>query len=239
MVRSKVLERIGGLDERCGTTKSAFTNFSLRASLTGWETRLCRGGVSRSEAVGKDSSEALGSVIDNWCLHWGLSTGEGAGAEGLISRHHIPLAYPGALLCAETGGNRWKGSRREDLAVLKKRAEISRQGVRLFKEGKLKDAEQCFRRLTSDGTDYPGAHGNLACVLMKLGRLDEALDEMRISRKLEPDDANILWNYGQLLFQAGDGPAALEAYEEYLRVHPQDERIRTGCERLKARVGKG
>ena len=65
-------------------------------------------------------------------------------------------------------------------------------------------------------------HGNLGELLAKAGRLEEAINELRIATSLKPDDPTALANLGQALTESGRPAEAIEKLRAAIELAPDD-----------------
>ncbi|HBA87253.1 MAG TPA: tetratricopeptide repeat-containing protein [Geobacter sp.] len=66
-------------------------------------------------------------------------------------------------------------------------------------------------------------HNNLANALIAEGRVDEAIEELKLARKLEPDNADTLRNLGAAYEKKGGVDQAIEQYGVALRTNPNNK----------------
>lgn len=109
------------------------------------------------------------------------------------------------------------------------------RGNRLYRAGKYAEAVEAYRAALRGGTDTPVLHYNLGTALLKLGRYDEAEQQLRAALgAVEPDTReSVYYNLGsRFLEDARQNPqpqaagtlydAAVEAYRQALRLAPDD-----------------
>jgi Flp pilus assembly protein TadD len=90
---------------------------------------------------------------------------------------------------------------RPGLALPPDARELNRQGIQLQKEGKLKEAVECYRRAIQLNPTVTGAgyHNNLALALKDLGDLSAAEAEARLALRFRPKRADYHFNLGIIL----------------------------------------
>ncbi len=93
-----------------------------------------------------------------------------------------------------------------------------RYGSARLREHFLNQAEAHFRRALAIRPDHPKALHHLGVALVKLGRLDDAVEAMRRSVALAPDDILALHDLAIALHQAGHGEEAAEAHARTARL---------------------
>ncbi len=79
------------------------------------------------------------------------------------------------------------------------------------------DAETLWRDTIQKDPDSWMAHGNLAAVLARQGRVEEAIDHYRTGLRLNDDAPQVHFNLAVLLQGQGDRDAAIAHYEQALR----------------------
>ena len=88
----------------------------------------------------------------------------------------------------------------------------------------FRDAESAFRDVLSKNPGSATAHNNLADVLRRQGKLDEAISEYRRSLELDPNYQLGRYNLGATLVQKGDANSALPLLEQALRADPNNHK---------------
>jgi tetratricopeptide (TPR) repeat protein len=84
----------------------------------------------------------------------------------------------------------------------------------------LRGGEREFKRAVELNPNYAEAHQWYATALMSVGRLDEASDEMKRARELQPASRSILADQGLLLFYQGKREQALEQLHQIEAAEP-------------------
>jgi tetratricopeptide (TPR) repeat protein/nucleoside phosphorylase len=91
------------------------------------------------------------------------------------------------------------------IAALQRAIEIEESGARYYFLGgvfgageRWSEAESAFRRALSLTPEHPGLRRNLAVVVLKQGRIDEAVELLETELQLEPDNVEVLQLVGQL-----------------------------------------
>jgi tetratricopeptide (TPR) repeat protein len=93
-------------------------------------------------------------------------------------------------------------------------------GVLRRLQGRLDEAEQCYRRALAANPNLPQAHHNLGNLLRATARNEEAAAEQREAIRLKPNYVEAHLNLGQALQATGALEAAEKAYREALRLQP-------------------
>lgn len=109
------------------------------------------------------------------------------------------------------------------------------RGNRLYRAGKYVEAVQAYRAALESGDDSPTLRYNLGTALLQLGRYGEAEEQLRAALNVvEPElRERVQYNLGQRFLEdarsAGDPEAAValydaavEAYQQALRLRPED-----------------
>lgn len=104
-------------------------------------------------------------------------------------------------------------------------------GAALFREGRLRAAEDAFRRAMTLAHTAPAPRLGLACVADEQGRTDEARRWLREAQNTDPNDPAIAFTLGLCAERDGEGHAANSGYQQTLRLCP---RLRNAHERLAA-----
>jgi Flp pilus assembly protein TadD len=86
--------------------------------------------------------------------------------------------------------------------------------------GYWKDSETLFRHALDVTRDNWLAHNNLGIVLMRSGRMPEAIEHLEQALQINPDLAEVHYNLGNALVQAGKIKDAIWHYEQALRLEP-------------------
>lgn len=106
------------------------------------------------------------------------------------------------------------------LRVMTERLDAARAAV---DEGRLADAETVYADMIAASPYSAFLHLELAAILRRQGKLDEALDRVRRARGLEPDQTEAVVVEAALLEQLGDLEAAEAAYALAEALNPTDE----------------
>lgn len=93
------------------------------------------------------------------------------------------------------------------------------EGLTHHRQGRLAEAEQCYRRVLAGQPAQPTALHMLGMVAHQSGRSDTALPLVVQAAKLQPD-AGTYYNLGMILRTLGQLPAALESFQEAARRQP-------------------
>lgn len=80
-----------------------------------------------------------------------------------------------------------------------KTKELLSLGVKLFKEGDFKSAEESFKQALDLEPENALIHNNYAMLLKRMDRLKDAELHFRTALELDPQNTRIHKNYGNLL----------------------------------------
>ena len=106
-------------------------------------------------------------------------------------------------------------------------------GNAAYVRGNYSEAQSAFQRATLEKPDNPVAHYNLGTALYRQGKFREAARTFQasLSRHAEKtakhientlNRSSILYNLGNAQFKVGDLTSAIDAYQQALRLDPQD-----------------
>ncbi len=105
---------------------------------------------------------------------------------------------------------------------------------KLANSGKIDKAEEILKQLISTFPYHPKIRNDFAYLLWQRGRGEEALEHFRFAINRAPDDADIVWNCGQVLLEYGYLEDAMALYEAFLNKHPENNDIQEILSRLKS-----
>ena len=92
-----------------------------------------------------------------------------------------------------------------------------------YKENGVGYLKSNFEEVTSNynpGDPKDGILNNLGYQLIEAGKMDEAVDLLKLNTELFPDIANCWDSYGEVLLKKGDKKGALKAYQRALSIQP-------------------
>jgi len=193
LIRRRVLEEIGGLDEGYGQGNYEDTDYGLRAFLAGWRTLMAEDSFvhhfgSRSFAAGKvdyaAQLEAKFAIFKRkWNLPANLRHGSQVPLENLVGDGFSPGVHVEPLAA---------GPRLEPLNI--PAWELDRRLITaedLFARGRLEDAARVLRSILAVRPDDPRATSDLAVVTWQQGdaELARRLLEGVLARHPEHEDA--------------------------------------------------
>jgi Flp pilus assembly protein TadD len=99
-------------------------------------------------------------------------------------------------------------------------------------------AEELYRRSLAAAAAQPTVHRDLGKLLASLGRMDEAIAELRTAKRLKPDDDDANLCLAAALARRGDHAAAVTDYGEILRRQPGHIVARLGLAEALCNLGR-
>ncbi len=104
--------------------------------------------------------------------------------------------------------------------------------------GDIKDALDLYRQLLDDHSDHTEARHRYGIVLLKLERLDEAIEQLVIASEEQPTSAAILGDLGYAHYLAGEDRDAESLLKDALSIEPSDERLANNLALVVGRQGR-
>ena len=98
---------------------------------------------------------------------------------------------------------------------------LTNQGAAFSKEGDTLGAMACYRRAVAMDPGYAYAHYDLGLIFLDLHRYDEAIQECRVAKRLQPDLAGAYDAIGSALRYQGKLDEAIVAYRQAIQVDPK------------------
>jgi tetratricopeptide (TPR) repeat protein len=109
----------------------------------------------------------------------------------------------------------------------------------LERSGQYGEAELYYRKTLALPSRFaPFAHHNLGNVLLKLGKVDEAVEQFQTALSLEPGEKLMRLNLAYALVLQGKTAEAAAEYQELIRRYPRDPRPYNNLGRLLLEEGK-
>jgi tetratricopeptide (TPR) repeat protein len=94
----------------------------------------------------------------------------------------------------------------------------------LGEAGKADSAIATYREVLVADPEHADARNNLALLLARRGRTDEAMTLVDEALRRSPDDPYYIASRGEILFWGGDRPGALDAFRRSLDLLPADDK---------------
>jgi len=161
------------------------------------------------------AGETLGLIADNYYGDPDRAA-DIARDNGLTDPDRI---VPGSVLSLRFDADEWDSARRRAAALVP-----YNRGVDLLAQEKLGEAERQFRLALGTAPDLYSARYNLALVLIKRGRVEEALPMLEELTDKRPDDKDFLFARGHALFLATRFVDAQEQFRRILALDPDHRR---------------
>lgn len=109
----------------------------------------------------------------------------------------------------------------------------------LERSGHYGEAELYYRKTLAHSPRFVAfVHHNLGNVLLKLERVNEAVEQFRTALSMEPDEKQMRMNLAYALALQGNTTAAAAEFQELIRRYPQDPRPYNNLGRLLMGEGK-
>ena len=124
----------------------------------------------------------------------------------------------------------WTESGRSDVD------ELMQQGIRKMRVGQLDDALDAFDDIVEIAPGFAEGWNKRATVLYLLDDLPESVRDIHRTLELESRHFGALSGLGLIFIERGDDEAALSAFEEVVKIHPNHMGARIRIERLRAKI---
>jgi tetratricopeptide (TPR) repeat protein len=166
--------------------------------------------------------ETLAQVADNYYGNPSLSA-RIAADNGIGDPERI---IPGSVLRLRFTPDEWESARKRSAALVP-----YNKGVDLLAKERLAEAEKQFRLALDTAPGLVAAQYNLALVLLKRGKTEEALTLLEDLANRRPTDTDFLFAWGNALFQAARFDEAAVQFQAALAVDPELKRAAFGLAR--------
>jgi GT2 family glycosyltransferase/Tfp pilus assembly protein PilF/SAM-dependent methyltransferase len=230
LIKRRVIETIGGLDDRYGLGNFEDDDFSLRAAIAGFESWIAKDcfihhfGSRTFIGANIDFSESLHNNWEIFKKKWGLPEKLPYGSPYSISQmpingfdpetHYIPLP------------------KREDYALnmLEKNYQIPEIMYHdLLSQVNTHSPEEVFKNLQKFVSLYPEfalAHNDLGVLCYNNGQKEEALYHYKKAIQLDPENMIFQKNLADFYYvELGNVEDALRIYVKILEANPEDVEI--------------
>ena len=124
----------------------------------------------------------------------------------------------------------WTESGRSDVD------ELMQQGIAKMRAGHLEDAFDAFNDIVELAPGFAEGWNKRATVLYLLDDLPESVRDIHRTLELESRHFGALSGLGLIFIQRGDDEAALSAFEEVVKIHPNHLGARLRIDRLRAKI---
>ena len=241
LIKRAVIEAIGGMDDRYGLGNFEDDDFSLRAALAGFESRMAEDSFVHhfgSRTFIGEKIDYRQSLLRNWELFkekWGLPKElpyeQGYRLDQMSVNsfephiHRVPLHIeadkPAVSQPSASGAT----------------AQAYGQIQALLKQGDTQSALERLKTLVKTDPDCSPAHNDLGVLYYQAGEMEKSLEHYRQAVRIEPNSTVYLKNLADLLcVEFGQIEQALQIYVEVLKFDPHDKEtlVNTGhiCQAL-------
>ncbi|MGB5749031.1 MAG: glycosyltransferase, partial [Desulfobacterales bacterium] len=228
LIKRTVIEKIGGLDARYGLGNFEDDDFSLRAILAGYESRIAEDcfvhhfGNRTFLAAQIDYKKSLHMNWEIFKEKWGISKDLPYGSsydlsflvkDGFIhSKHHFSIGgMPDAQI-----------SKKKSIfscSIQEQYLEIQN----MIAKGKKEDAKESLERLLLAEPEYVLAHNDLGALYFQDGDKAKALKHYERAVQLQPGNVTFLKNLADFYYvEMGRVEDALQIYVKILEANPKD-----------------
>jgi len=114
---------------------------------------------------------------------------------------------------------------------------LNNLGMVRYLTGRSKEAIENFREALNLDSSSDKTLDNLGVALVETGEIEEGLGNIKKAADVNPANANAWYNYGAVLHNTNHIVRALDAFEHYLRLRPDDHETWTLCVGLVRRMG--
>ena len=132
--------------------------------------------------------------------------------------------------------NLWAKQQYETLKKRKLEEVLAEANAALEVEDIKKGKAALLKALYYD-PQHTDSHLTLAEIYKEENKLQNALVHLKAANSAEPDNAEILQNYAETLFQAGQFTKSLAIYEQIYKLEPENEEIEDQIENLRNKLG--
>jgi len=114
----------------------------------------------------------------------------------------------------------------------KKEVDYYHQAEALYDNGQETEAIKLFKKTLELNPNFALAHNDLAYIYWRKKEIQKALHHLTKAMELDPDNRDIIWNFGQIMLGLGYAKDAYKVYKSYLKRHPGEKEIRQVVEEL-------
>ncbi len=183
-----------------------------------------------------------------------LQTAERFFRKALLGQPELALAYSGlAQIYQKTGQedkafaalrevlktepeNLWANQQYESLRS-RKLEEVLAEAQAALEADDLKKGKAALLKALYYAPQHTATHLRLAEIYKTENKLQNALVHLKAASSAEPENKDILRNYAETLFQAGQSTKSLAVYEQLIKLEPENEEIKIQIETLRSQLG--
>ena len=262
LIKRAVVEKIGGLDGRFGFGNFEDDDFSLRAQLAGFESRIARDCfvhhfgnrtfIGAQIDFGKSLRQNWELFKKKWAIPSSVAYGESYDLSHLLiegfvpERHYCPLSpvedlsKRGEELFAQGDLDGAKKTFEEILMVNPDEQEaLNNMGVLAYHQENPDLAADYFNRALKADPTYLEAMVNLGNCLMKQKEFSQATACFKKALDRSPHDVSLLNDLANCFIQLEDFPEAEKIYERSYRLNENQNQVREALAALKKMKGLG
>jgi Tfp pilus assembly protein PilF len=110
-------------------------------------------------------------------------------------------------------------------------------GRSILSQGKTEEGKEAFLKALHYSPKSIPAHLELVRIYRKEKSLQNALIHLKLAYGLEPKNPEVLREYGEALYDAGEYPQSLGMYERLAEVDPKNKEVQSRLDSLKTKLG--
>jgi len=226
MIKRAVIEKIGGMDDRCGLGNFEDDDFSLRATIAGFESWIARDCFIHHfghRTFAGEKVDLKNSFLKNWEVFkekWGLPSEMPYGSSYRLvdmkntrfdpSIHFYPLEKGSAIM--ENPSDDYQTAEAAYCAIQAN-----------FSAKRTEQIIEAFENLVNSYPMFALAHNDLGVLYSNAGNKEKARYHYEQAIKLMPENINFQKNLADFYcLELGRIEAALQIYVDILRSHPDD-----------------
>lgn len=118
-----------------------------------------------------------------------------------------------------------------------KTQESLEEGIAYIEAGNIESGKEAFLRALYYSPENNDAHIALADIFQTEGNLENAIVHLEAAAANDPENIDLLKNYGDVLFLANENKQSLEIYEKLSAEEPENQEYTQRIEILKNRLG--
>jgi GT2 family glycosyltransferase/Tfp pilus assembly protein PilF len=231
LIKKAVIDKIGGLDGRYGLGNFEDDDFSLRATLAGYESRIandCFVHHFGNRTFAGEKIDYQKSLNKNWEVFkkkWGIPEDLPYGSsydlgylvkDGFVqSKHFVPFLKDPDLPEAKAKPSPQVVSNPQMVKYHEIQQMLARE--------KQKEAKDALELLLIDNPEFALGHNDLGVLCYQDGDMDKALEHYELAVKLQPENKNFVKNLADFYYvELGHIEDALKLYNETLYIDPED-----------------
>jgi len=100
---------------------------------------------------------------------------------------------------------------------------LCKHGEELFRKGKRDEASKIFKAILQINPLHTQALNNLAVIHWQKGDLKKSIYYLQKAMAVNPNDKDVIWNYGQIMMQLGQLNDVYKICKQFLQKHPEEK----------------